>query len=301
MGKLDRYAINFDIDKYIVPLLPEPWLPKLPTIVSRWFGYRFKPIRKLSDGMNWLWTWIGAFASIVVIIAVFQRDSYFNWRGMPYIVGSFGASAVLIFGTIEAPFAQPRNVFIGHTLSALTGVIIAKLFNTNHDKFIEYNWVAAGIAVGCATVIMLMTKTVHPPAGGTGLLAITDDAISRLGWYYIPVVMLSSVLMLGVALITNNIQRRYPVYWVTAVDYMAKRNPPPPEEIQEEEKKKVEYSITITPAGIHIPDEVEVPEEEMLVLEALQGKLDELRHFDVESIKSITNGNQKVESAKSEV
>ena len=61
---------------------------------------------------------------------------------------------------------------------------------------------------------MTITKTIHPPAGATAMIAATQADITSLGWYYIPVVMLSAALAVGVGLITNNIQRRWPVFWV---------------------------------------------------------------------------------------
>jgi hypothetical protein len=62
---------------------------------------------------------------------------------------------------------------------------------------------------------MALTKTVHPPAGATALLAVVDRAASGLGWNLIPVVLLGCVIMLGTALLVNNIQSRFPAYWWT--------------------------------------------------------------------------------------
>jgi hypothetical protein len=62
---------------------------------------------------------------------------------------------------------------------------------------------------------MTLTGTVHPPAGATALLALVDDASISLGWCLIPVMLLGCSLMLAVALVVNNIQRRFPIYWWT--------------------------------------------------------------------------------------
>jgi hypothetical protein len=80
---------NFDIDKYLVRILPQPWLHYLPAPISHFLGYRSEIPKKRSDVVIWLWTWIGAFCSISVIEAVFQRNPYFSDRGVPIIVGSF--------------------------------------------------------------------------------------------------------------------------------------------------------------------------------------------------------------------
>lgn len=62
---------------------------------------------------------------------------------------------------------------------------------------------------------MALTGTVHPPAGATALLAVVDEGVARLGWFLLPVVLFGCVLMQAVALLLNNIQRRFPVYWWT--------------------------------------------------------------------------------------
>ena len=67
-----------------------------------------------------------------------------------------------------------------------------------------------------------MLKIIHPPSGGTALIAATQADIRALGWYYIPVVMLSAVLMITVGLIANNVQRRYPMYWWTSTPFKSR-------------------------------------------------------------------------------
>lgn len=62
---------------------------------------------------------------------------------------------------------------------------------------------------------MALTKTVHPPAGATALLAVVDQGMLDLGWFLVPVVLLSCALMLAVALVLNNMERQFPIYWWT--------------------------------------------------------------------------------------
>ena len=62
---------------------------------------------------------------------------------------------------------------------------------------------------------MTVTSTVYPPAGATALLAAVDPQVENLGWYLLPLVLLSTALMLITSLVINNIQRRYPTYWWT--------------------------------------------------------------------------------------
>lgn len=162
--------------------------------------------------MRWaeiLWSWLGAFLGIA---SVGYLDSRFL-EGTPLVmvIGSFGASAVLIFGAIKSPLAQPRNLLGGHVLSALVGV-------TSYHLLHETLWLAAAIAVATAILLMHATKTLHPPGGATALIAVIGgEKIWGLGYLYVVVpVGLGSVIMLAVALLVNNLSknRRYPEFWL---------------------------------------------------------------------------------------
>ncbi|MEZ6855074.1 HPP family protein [Halodesulfovibrio aestuarii] len=156
-----------------------------------------------------IWSWIGAFLGIV-LVGSFQTiivDSI----GRSLLVGSFGATAVLVYGAIRSPLAQPRNVLGGHILSALVGVFSYQLAG-------DITWLAAALAVSTAIALMHVTKTLHPPGGATALIAVIGgDSIHELGYLYalIPI-GLGAVLLLAVALVVNNIpkQRHYPEFWL---------------------------------------------------------------------------------------
>jgi len=191
-------------------------LASWPAWASRWLGYRAQPPPKPRQYTIIIWAFIGAFCGLSVLQAVFGHAEYFIERGVPAIVASYGASAVLAYAAVEAPLAQPRAIIGGHFLSALTGVIINTLFGLMRDpeRLAQYQWLNASLSTSVAIVVMLVTETVHPPAGATALLPATNPSISSLGWYYLPVVLLSSALIVAVALVTNNIERRYPMYWI---------------------------------------------------------------------------------------
>ena len=145
-------------------------------------------------------------------------------KHVPIIIASFGAAAILEYNTIESPLAQPRNLVFGHFFAALIGVCITKLFHLLPDSdFEKLRWLAGALSVGAASVVMSITKTVHPPAGATALLAATDTTITGLGWWLLPLILLGSMLMLTSALVINNIMRQFPMYWWTAVDLAALR------------------------------------------------------------------------------
>lgn len=124
-----------------------------------------------------------------------------------FLIGSFGASSVLIYGIIDSPLAQPRNLIGGHVISAFTGVTIHLLIPDNL-------WLASALAVSLSIVLMQITKTLHPPGGATALIAnIGSSKIQALGYYYVFSPVLTGVLLLlAVAIVCNNAtpNRTYP-------------------------------------------------------------------------------------------
>lgn len=81
------------------------------------------------------------------------------------------------------------------------------------SDFESIRWVAGAASCGVASSLMTLTNSVHPPGGATALLAAVDPTVNALGWMFIPLVLMATILMLGVALLVNNIQRQYPIYW----------------------------------------------------------------------------------------
>ncbi|MEN8264221.1 MAG: HPP family protein [Nitrospirota bacterium] len=153
-------------------------------------------------------SWIGAFLGIAAV-------AYINYNRLAetdlvMIIGSFGASAVLIYGAIKSPLAQPRNLIGGHVFSAVIGVVCYQWLNPNM-------WLASSVAVATAIAFMHATKTLHPPGGATALIAVIgSEKIHDLGYLYAIVpVGLGALIMLVVAIIVNNIpkSRRYPEFW----------------------------------------------------------------------------------------
>src|SRR5690606_32640326 len=126
------------------------------------------------------------------------------------------ATAILLFNSIDSPLSQPRNVVFGQLIAALIGISITKLFLLS-SRFDELVWLVGAISCATALVAMAITKTTHPPAGATALIAAVDATCRGLGWWYLTAVLLSAVVMLTVALLLDNIKRRYPLYWWTPV------------------------------------------------------------------------------------
>lgn len=155
-----------------------------------------------------LWSWIGGFLGIAAIAWVGQL--VLEGLDLTLMIGSFGASAVLVFGAVRSPLAQPRNVIGGHVLSAFVGVAAWKLLQADP-------WLAQAVAVATAIALMHATRTLHPPGGATALIAVIGSAeIHRLGFLYVLVpATVGPLILVAVGLLVNNIpaSRRYPEFW----------------------------------------------------------------------------------------
>jgi CBS-domain-containing membrane protein len=149
--------------------------------------------------------WLGAFAGIAVLVIAVDLLPQLQLL----LIGSFGASAVLLYGAPRAPFSRPRNLIGGHLVSALVGVAC---FRFLPDVLV----LQEAAAVATAIALMMATRTLHPPGGATALIAVIGpDAVHELGWAYVFPVLVGAVLMMLVAVISNNLFERgsYPERW----------------------------------------------------------------------------------------
>ena len=160
----------------------------------------------LIDFKEHFWSFLGSFLGIG-IIAYLQTQTLPS-SDLVFLIGSFGASSVLVYGVIQSPLAQPRNLIGGHFVSAIIGVTVQKLIP-------DILWISAPLAVSLSIVFMQITKTLHPPGGATALIAVTGSAaIKNMGYLYVISPVLSGVLiLLLVVIIFNNMtsNRIYPV------------------------------------------------------------------------------------------
>jgi len=156
--------------------------------VSRFLGYRrpgslppydplpFPPFSWLNhiplQYEIYIFAWIGAFTSILLIEAIMSTSTAFrDVFHAPTIVTSFGASAVLVFGVVESPLSQPRNLVFGHFFSALIGTAITRLFvlNPNYQGYLantEFHattFINGGLSMATSLLGQLVTGNIHPP------------------------------------------------------------------------------------------------------------------------------------------
>ena len=154
------------------------------------------------------WSWVGSFLGIATVSLIHYK--LLDQTSLMMIIGSFGASAVLIYGAIRSPLAQPRNLLGGHILSAIIGVTAFQWLGAEP-------WLAAAVAVSTSIAVMHLTKTLHPPGGATALIAVIGSGtVHNLGYLYVLMpAALGAGVMLIIALIVNNIpkSRKYPEFW----------------------------------------------------------------------------------------
>lgn len=169
--------------------------------ISRHIIYR----ETLIDYKEHFWSFIGAFSGIGLI--AFCQSHFLTKDENVFLIGSFGASSVLIYGAIQSPLAQPRNLIGGHMVSAIVGVTIYKIMP-------DIIWLTASLAVALSIVLMQITKTLHPPGGATALIAVIGtQRVKALGYGYVfSPVLTGCFILFAVALIFNNItsHRSYP-------------------------------------------------------------------------------------------
>ncbi|MCB4763466.1 MAG: HPP family protein [Sulfurovum sp.] len=145
-----------------------------------------------------IFAWIGSFIAISTVAILT------NITNNPLVLGSFGASCVLLFGFPKSPFSQPRNVILGHTLSTLIGLLFYHL--------VSQEWWGLGLALATAVAIMIATRTVHPPAGSNPVIVYLTGA----KWnFLLTPTLIGAIILVIVALLYINLDKKqhYPSYW----------------------------------------------------------------------------------------
>lgn len=166
--------------------------------------------------VQWILTVLSTIAGLITVGAVYNYAPAIQSWNPPPMIASLGAAAILEYNAIRSPFAQPRNCIVGHTLSAIVAVGVAKLFMLAPGFYEQYMWIASVVSCAAASLVMSITNTVHPPGGAAAILACVDKQIIELGWMFPALVLLGSAIMMPVAQLFNNTLRQYPVYWWTA-------------------------------------------------------------------------------------
>ena len=120
-----------------------------------------------------------------------------------FLIASFGSSMVLLFGYPESPFAQPKNIFFGHLLTSMVGVIFLYLIPLPVYLLIP-------LAVGFGVTLMIFLNVTHPPAGGNPIIVIIGSVSLD---YLVNPIIIGSLIILAFGVILNRLilKKKYPL------------------------------------------------------------------------------------------
>ena len=120
-----------------------------------------------------------------------------------FLIASIGSSMVLLFGFPESPFAQPKNVFFGHLVTALVGVVFVALVPL--PMFINI-----ALAVGVGIFFMILFNIVHPPAGGNPIMVIIGSVSYD---YLLSPIIFGCIIIITLAILINKflLKKNYPL------------------------------------------------------------------------------------------
>ena len=154
---------------------------------------------------------VGAGVTIGILAYItFQSTLAGSVYGL-WLAASFGSSVVVVFGYPENEFAQPKNVLLGHILCAFIGILFVILFKISQDRTIFF--LAIGLAVGIAVMLMMALKITHPPAGGnTIVVMLTQDSFQFL---IFPILVGAITIIIGGVVYNRFIlKKNYPLKWL---------------------------------------------------------------------------------------
>ena len=137
----------------------------------------------------------------IITISVLTVLTYKTEYGV-FLLASFGSSMVLLYGYPESPFAQPKNIILGHFLTALVGIIFL-----NHVPLPVF--VNIPLAVGFGVMFMILLKVTHPPAGGNPIIVIIGSVSFD---YLLTPVLIGSIIVVLFGVIINKFlfKKEYP-------------------------------------------------------------------------------------------
>lgn len=141
---------------------------------------------------------IASLGSIVCISLIAFLNEFFEDAIL--LIPPFGATMVLVMAVHSSPLAQPKNIIIGHVLSATAGVIVY--------YFLGNTFISVGIGVGLAVFLMMVTKTIHPPAGANPIIVILNS--QGINFILYPVAIGALIIVFFAIIYNRLLKRKYP-------------------------------------------------------------------------------------------
>ena len=113
---------------------------------------------------------------------------------------------VLLYGYPESPFAKPKNIFFGHFLTSVVGIIVL--------NFVPLPiYVTIPIGVGLGVGLMILLDVTHPPAGGNPIIVIIGSV--SYDYLFSPFILVSIIiLVLGIVINKFVLKKKYPQKWI---------------------------------------------------------------------------------------
>ena len=141
----------------------------------------------------------GLFSAITIVVLTLL--TYKTTYGV-FLIASFGSSMVLLYGYPESPFAQPKNIFFGHFLTAIIGLFFLYLIPLPI-------YILLPLAVGVGVGAMILFNVTHPPAGGNPIIVIMGSV--SLDYIINPIIIGSFIILIfGVVLNRLILKKKYP-------------------------------------------------------------------------------------------
>ena len=136
----------------------------------------------------------------IITIGILTLLTYKTEFGI-FLIASFGSTMVLLYGYPESPFAQPKNIFFGHLLTAFVGVLFVHI----HLPI----YISIPLAVGIGVGLMIFLGITHPPAGGNPIIVIIGGVSFN---YLLSPIITGSVIVLIFGIILNRFiaKKKYP-------------------------------------------------------------------------------------------
>ncbi|KNC77695.1 hypothetical protein SARC_09849 [Sphaeroforma arctica JP610] len=180
--------------------------------LSKMKGQRDKPL-PIPDLLSLTLMAIASFLSIGTLSLIeYLPSSAISSSDYTQVLGSFGASAILVYGLPNAPLSQPRNQIVGQCIAGLIGIACRLLIADNMGGNII---LALPVSITLCILCMAVTQSFHPPAGGTNLIMVLSSTTSDIGFGMMVPVIYGTLVMLFWALVTCNLNPRvaFPKYW----------------------------------------------------------------------------------------
>ena len=153
---------------------------------------------KKNDGLKSFLTGVFSALTIGALTALTYKTTY----GI-FLITSFGSSMVMLYGYPESSFSQPKNIFFGHLLTSVVGIIFLYIVPLPIYLLIP-------LAVGAAIALMMMLNVTHPPAGANPIIVIMGSVSLD---YLINPIILGTLIILIFGIILNRLilKKNYPL------------------------------------------------------------------------------------------